>query len=228
MSKPLFWTCVASLSVAMISLVASGWVITNDRKDDEKLGLGRVWDEPEINRVEAGSSVGVGAKTAQLGVSAKSGTVSGGEVEDSKTSEESRANRAELRVLRLVVAHGVRHREPLDEAESFVAGTRPVYAFVELANQSDHPGEIVVDFEKGTTKTGNVGLAVPSNTGRYRTWAYSRGLRQAGSGRVVVRDAHTGRELARKSIEILDSETPNARAEVASDWMVDGDPKGMI
>jgi len=69
---------------------------------------------------------------------------------------------------------------------------------------------------------------VPSNTGRYRTWAYSRGLRQAGSWRVVVRDAHTGRELARKSIEILDSETPNARAEVASDWMVDGDPKGMI
>ncbi|HQB46719.1 MAG TPA: hypothetical protein PLV85_24095 [Polyangiaceae bacterium] len=187
MSKPLFWTCVASLSVAMISLVASGWVITNDRKDDEKLGLGRVWDEPEINRVEAGSSVGVGAKTAQLGVSAKSGTVSGGEVEDSKTSEESRANRAELRVLRLVVAHGVRHREPLDEAESFVAGTRPVYAFVELANQSDHPGEIVVDFEKGTTKTGNVGLAVPSNTGRYRTWAYFPWV--AASGKLACRGA---------------------------------------
>jgi hypothetical protein len=46
---------------------------------------------------------------------------------------------------------------------------------------------------------------VPAKTGRHRTWAYSRGLRQVGDWHVVVRDGQTGKELARRSLEITSS-----------------------
>lgn len=192
MSKPLLWTSIASVTVAAFSLAASGWVIANERGTAE---APVVAPPPPAAVVEAKAAPVVMAP-------AKDVVVPVAKALPTPDPTPAHADAKDLKVVRLVVAEGVKDREPVGAADSFAAGDRPVYAFVEMANRSENPGEIVVAFEKGSTRTGNVELAVPAKAGRHRTWAYSRGLRQAGEWQVVVRDAETGKELARKPLEI--------------------------
>jgi hypothetical protein len=119
-----------------------------------------------------------------------------------RTSDDSREalSRAQLRIKRLVLARSVQGREPQVPLQQVAAGNEPLYAFVEVENLSAHDGAIVITFEKAGTRTGNIELRVPASHDRWRTWGYSRGVREPGSWAVVVRSAG-GRELARTAFE---------------------------
>ncbi|PIE05931.1 MAG: hypothetical protein CSA75_02200, partial [Sorangium cellulosum] len=115
-----------------------------------------------------------------------------------------RADASDLNVKRLVVASGVKDREPYGTSNTFEVGKKPVFAFVEIANRSSHDGDIVIVFEKGSTRRGWVQLDVPAGSGRWRTWGYTRGLVQAGTWVVVVREKASGKKLASTTIEVIE------------------------
>lgn len=112
------------------------------------------------------------------------------------------ATPSEIRVRRLVVTSGIEAREPVDTIGTMAAGEHDrVYAFVELANRGGE-GSVVVTFERdGEPRHGEVELEAPARAGRWRTWAFTRGVRQAGEWRAVVRD-HEGRVLAEQSFVV--------------------------
>ncbi len=113
-----------------------------------------------------------------------------------------RASADSLTVRRLVLARGVRGREPIDAGTSFRATGQKVYAFVEVDNRAGAPAEVVVDFEppNGATPHGDVTLAVGAGP-RWRTWAYTRTANIPGMWTAVVR-TRTGEVLARAPFEI--------------------------
>lgn len=108
----------------------------------------------------------------------------------------------ELKVTRLVVSRGIAGREPLAPASSFSsAEVDRIYAFVELANESQIPSQISVTF---TPPAGRALQRIPLEVGaqrRFRTWATTRKARAAGVWSVSVSDA-AGNELARTSFTI--------------------------
>ncbi|HLM71810.1 MAG TPA: DUF2914 domain-containing protein [Polyangiaceae bacterium] len=119
--------------------------------------------------------------------------------------EPSKAERkpAKLQVKRLVLAQGVKNREPVEASRSFYGHeAERIYAFVEVENKSDHEGEISVAFipPGGGAAVGNVTLEVGSSP-RWRTWAYTRGAQKAGEWTAVVR-SETGEVLAREAFEV--------------------------
>lgn len=110
-----------------------------------------------------------------------------------------------LRVRRLVVATGIEDREPTGVSETFDGEDARLYAFVDLANRGDAT-EVEVSFEPEVVSrdahvSGLVTLEVPSEVGRHRTWAWSRGVHAPGRWSVVVRDLE-GHELARTPFTI--------------------------
>lgn len=111
---------------------------------------------------------------------------------------------AKLKVKRLVLAQGVKNREPVEPSSLFDrAEAERVYAFVEVENLSDHEGEITVAFipPGGGSPVGHVTLEVGASP-RWRTWAYTRGARKAGEWTAVVR-SETGEVLAREAFEVI-------------------------
>jgi hypothetical protein len=109
---------------------------------------------------------------------------------------------AELRIKRLVVAKGVEGREPVGAADDFVLDeTEQVYAFVEVHNVDSAESEIFVTFEpeRGPAR-GHVRLRV-GPTPRWRTWAYTRGVRTPGTWAAVVRGGD-GEPLARTTFVV--------------------------
>ncbi|MEZ4293476.1 MAG: DUF2914 domain-containing protein [Polyangiaceae bacterium] len=112
---------------------------------------------------------------------------------------------APLRVRRLVVAEGVERgrREPVGAASSFKASdVDKLYAFVEIENPNRADSEVFVTFEpdgEGPSQ-GQVTLDVGAAP-RWRTWAYTRGVKKAGSWAAVVRSAD-GTVLARTPFEV--------------------------
>ena len=117
-----------------------------------------------------------------------------------KSSSRSALAKADLRIKRLVLSRSIKQREPVVALSQVAAGTDPLYAFVEVENRSAYEGAIVISFEKEGTRTGNIELNVPANQARWRTWGFSRGVREPGEWSVVVRSAG-GRELARTAFE---------------------------
>ncbi len=107
-----------------------------------------------------------------------------------------------LRVRRLVLAEGVEGREPVRASRSFDGGeVDKVFAFLEVENPERLPGEVVVTFESPSgAAVGNVRLTVGASP-RWRTWAFSRAIEQAGEWTAVVRDAD-GRVLAREPFSV--------------------------
>ena len=107
-----------------------------------------------------------------------------------------------LVVKRLVVAPAVKGREPVDPATSFKADSGKIYAFVELENKEATESEITVSFEApdGKSATGNVKLDVGAEP-RWRTWAYTRAARTAGSWTAIVKNRR-GDVLARAPFEV--------------------------
>jgi hypothetical protein len=105
-----------------------------------------------------------------------------------------------MSVKRLVLSRTVKGREPGVALAQVAAGSDQLYAFVEVDNRSIDDGAIVISFEKKGTQTGNIELKVPANQTRWRTWGWTRGVREPGQWSVVVRSAG-GRELARTAFE---------------------------
>lgn len=119
---------------------------------------------------------------------------------EAPTAAEPTATR--LRIKRLVVAEGVDAREPIGARTAFRADDMDkVYAFVEVENPERMGGAITVSFEPPSgPEIGNVRLAVGASP-RWRTWAFSRAVREAGEWTAIVRDEH-GRVLAREPFSV--------------------------
>jgi hypothetical protein len=112
---------------------------------------------------------------------------------------------APLKVRRLVVAEGIERgkREPVGAAASFkVKDMDKLYAFVEVENPEKAESEVFVTFEPqdNGTSQGQVSLHVGASP-RWRTWAYTRGVKKTGSWAAVVRSAD-GTVLARTPFEV--------------------------
>ena len=109
---------------------------------------------------------------------------------------------APLKVKRLVIASGVKGREPVAAATSFAVGAqRRIYAYVEIANPERANSEIFVSFVPPSgVEAGRVRLRV-GTASRWRTWAYTRLATKPGSYQVIVRDAR-GKALSRATFEI--------------------------
>jgi hypothetical protein len=112
---------------------------------------------------------------------------------------------AKLKVRRLVVAEGVERgkREPIGAKASFkAADIHKLYAFVEVENPEQAESEVFVTFEPehAGPSQGQISLKVGESS-RWRTWAYTRGVKKAGSWAAVVRSAD-GTVLARTPFEV--------------------------
>lgn len=115
-------------------------------------------------------------------------------------SEVSAAEDGHPFVNRLVIASAVNEREPVELSEGKVK--EPILAFVELKNISANESGVVVTFEHESGKqVGFVNLSVPAESTRYRTWARTHNIQDAGTWTAIVR-SKTGEELARKSFTV--------------------------
>jgi hypothetical protein len=107
-----------------------------------------------------------------------------------------------LSVKRLVIAHSVKDREPVEASERFVAGEdEKIYAFVEVGNSESVDTAIFVSFipEQGIER-GPIELSV-GPAPRWRTWAFTRTATKPGVWHAVVRNAR-GEEIGRTRFEI--------------------------
>lgn len=112
---------------------------------------------------------------------------------------------APLKVKRLVVAEDVERgkREPVGESTAFkAADIDKLYAFVEVENPTTAESEVFVTFEPegDGASQGQVSLRVGASP-RWRTWAYTRGVKKAGNWAAVVRSAD-GKVLARAPFSV--------------------------
>lgn len=116
------------------------------------------------------------------------------------------AGESSVKVKRLVVATGVKDREPLVSEDALPADGTPIYAFAELANPVGDSENVRITFERkgGKERVGEVTLPVPANTGRHRTWAFTRFIRAAGVWEAVLW-SENGAELGRTSFEVKPS-----------------------
>jgi len=115
----------------------------------------------------------------------------------------AKAAQGKLVIKRLVLAEAVKGREPVGAATTFKADEiNKIYAFVEVENKDQLPGEIHVSFEPkgGGEHRGDIQLSVGESP-RWRTWAYTRTARKPGEWSAVVRGPG-GEELARAPFEI--------------------------
>lgn len=122
-----------------------------------------------------------------------------------KKQARSKVADAPLGVRRLVVAEGVERgrREPVGAASSFKLGNVDrLYAFVEVENPARSEAEVFVTFEPADNgaSQGQVSLDVGAAP-RWRTWAYTRGVKKAGIWAAVVRSSD-GTVLARTRFEV--------------------------
>jgi hypothetical protein len=147
---------------------------------------------------------GVAATPASDSDRAAQGAIQGKSAPGTRKSPAATAHAsAKLSVKRLVVAQGVKNREPVEAGTTFSAyTTERIYAFVEVENESQSEGELTVAFipPGGGPAVGNVTLEVGA-TPRWRTWAYTRGAQKTGEWTAVVR-SETGEVLARAPFEI--------------------------
>jgi len=119
------------------------------------------------------------------------------------TPETTGTSAAGLTVRRLVVARDVENREPVGAGRRFSDSGEPLFAFLEMASESDEAQQIQVTFEHdGGTSVGHVTLEIPANAPRWRTWALSHNIGRAGEWRAVVRTSE-GELLGELSFEII-------------------------
>ena len=107
----------------------------------------------------------------------------------------------ELSIRRMQVTSDIDHREPVDHPSSFDESDERIYAFVDVANPSSEPRQLLVTFENGQRVTGLVTLEIPANSARFRTWAFTRLTRSPGEWTAIVRD-EGGHVLASDEFEI--------------------------
>lgn len=108
--------------------------------------------------------------------------------------------KSSLAIQRLVLASRVVDREPEVALEPKI--NEPLLAFVEAKNGASEDEGIVVTFEhESGKKVGFVELNVPGGAKRWRTWARTKNLKEAGNWVAVVRST-TGQELGRTSFTV--------------------------
>ena len=109
---------------------------------------------------------------------------------------------ADLRIKRLVIAHGVESREPVGAATTFSkSDAKRIYAFVEVDNRDRVHSEVFVSFvHEDNPERGSVRLRVGAAP-RWRTWAYTQLAHKQGTWHAVVRNGK-GDELARTKFEV--------------------------
>ena len=114
-----------------------------------------------------------------------------------------RSDESSLKVKRLVVATGVKDREPLVAADALPSDGSAIYAFAELANPAGGSENVRITFERkgGAERVGDVTLPVPANVSRHRTWAFTRFIRAPGVWEAVLW-SESGVELGRTSFEV--------------------------
>jgi hypothetical protein len=111
---------------------------------------------------------------------------------------------AEVKVERFVLATGVTGREPTGTSDSFDEDTKKIFAFVELANETE-PYAIEVHFEKlgGPKSRYGVKLDV-GKAARFRTWAWTQIRREPGEYRAVLRTP-AGEDIASHDFVITEA-----------------------
>lgn len=120
----------------------------------------------------------------------------GGDTPSTKASAEHA-----LVIKRLLVTHAIEDREPV-AAEALLAGTTPVFAFVELENPSSDEQKIVITFEHESGKrVGFVELTIPKEQKRWRTWGQTKNIASPGSWTAIV-TAPGGAELGRTTFDV--------------------------
>lgn len=135
--------------------------------------------------------------TAPPAPSANAATSSGKEASLEGTEAKGKNG---LAIQRLVLASRVVEREP--EVALAPKINEPLLAFVEAKNGASEDQGIVVTFEhESGTKVGFVELNVPGGAKRWRTWARTKNLKEAGNWVAVVRST-TGQELSRTSFTV--------------------------
>ena len=167
----------------------AGGLGTAEAQAEQRLAAGPAVSEPPVGKVAAGDGA------AKASSSARPAT-NDGDLEPPVDVD------AKLQIKRLVIAHGVRDREPVRPAKTFAIGEQDrIYAFVEVSNLDRANSEIFVSFlRKGTAERGRIRLRVGASS-RWRTWAYTRLARDQGQWVAIVRNAR-GDELARTQFEI--------------------------
>lgn len=110
-------------------------------------------------------------------------------------------DQGDLRIGRLLVARDVRDREPVDAATSFdLARGDKLYAFIDVRGATTERTLHVQFVPDDGAPVGLVALHVPPGA-RFRTWAFSRGVRGSGHWSAVVRDEQ-GRPLAQTDFDV--------------------------
>ncbi len=140
----------------------------------------------------------VAASAAAVGVAALTGASLGAPKAATKHAGES-----SLKVKRLVVATGVKDREPLISDDALPSDGSAIYAFAELANPAAGSENVRITFERkgGAERVGDVTLPVPGNVLRHRTWAFTRFIRAPGVWEAVLW-SESAAELGRTSFEV--------------------------
>jgi hypothetical protein len=119
-----------------------------------------------------------------------------------RDKKKERALDADLFVKRLVIAKGVKSREPVGASNAFAAGAQDkIYAFVEVGNRNQVASEIYVTF---VNKKNGKAMSVPLKVGagsRWRTWVYTRHATKPGKWLAVVKNAK-GKRLASAGFEV--------------------------
>jgi len=106
-----------------------------------------------------------------------------------------------LSVRRLVVSLGIVNREPTGIVEHVTLGrAERVFAFVELQNPAQLSSQVQVRFVSPSGRPIDVLLEVGDKP-RWRTWAFTRKVRQTGTWTVKVRTTD-GAELASTQFEV--------------------------
>jgi len=128
-----------------------------------------------------------------------------GEVETPKAKTVGARATSLPKLKRLVVTTGVQKREPL-KVDTLLAGEDPIYAFMELTNESTRDHYVVVTFERedDLEVVGHIKLKVPAQQPRWRTWGRTHMIQDAGPWVAVVRTPD-GHELAREPFDVLAS-----------------------
>lgn len=147
------------------------------------------------------------AATSTAAVAAAAKPVEKNDKATTKTAATAAKNLdAPLKVRRLVVAEDIERskREPVGSKAAFkAADTDKIYAFVEVDNPTKSESEVFVTFEPqgDGASQGQVSLRVGAAS-RWRTWAYTRGAKKAGSWAAVVRSAD-GTVLAKTPFDVV-------------------------
>jgi hypothetical protein len=113
------------------------------------------------------------------------------------------ADESGVKLKRLVVATGVKDREPLVTNDALPSDGSAIYAFAELTNPAGGSENVRITFERkgGAERVGDVTLPVPANVSRHRTWAFTRFIRAPGVWEAVLW-SESGSELGRTSFEV--------------------------